>query len=49
MAEIKIERKGSSTIPWIVGVVLLAVVLLVVFQFTKPDQASPPPAAVTTQ
>jgi hypothetical protein len=33
MADINIERKGSSVWPWIVGLLLLAVVVFVVLQY----------------
>jgi hypothetical protein len=35
MADINIERKNSSVWPWVVGIVLLAVVVLVVMQYVK--------------
>jgi hypothetical protein len=35
MADINIERKSSSIWPWIVGLLLLAVVVFVVLQYFK--------------
>jgi hypothetical protein len=35
MADINIERKGNSIWPWVVGLLLLAVVVFVVLQYVK--------------
>lgn len=35
MADINIERKGGSIWPWLVGLLLLAVVVFVVLQYFK--------------
>lgn len=49
MADINIERKGSSVWPWIVGLLLLAVVVFVVLQYKgRSDDAVVTPADSVT-
>ncbi len=38
MADINIERKGASVWPWVVGLLLLAVVVFVVLQYFRGDK-----------
>jgi hypothetical protein len=35
MADINIERKGNSVWPWVIGILLLAVVVFVVLQYFR--------------
>jgi hypothetical protein len=52
MADINIERKGASIWPWVVGLVILAIVVFVVLQYFKGRNAplvAPPPDSTTVQ
>ena len=48
MDEIRIEKKRSAVMPWIVGILLLAVVLFVVVRsITRTDSAAAPAQQTT--
>lgn len=56
MADINIERKGKSVLPWIVGILLLAVIAFAVWKYALQKDAAvvtpvetAPPAVTTTQ